>query len=296
MSNITLKVAHEDGINKFTIIHATEKSVKYKVYKKLLFDCFGKEANESYDLIGTVTANDGLVCRFEDADCYRNDKPMAPTVLNQYKVARDEYQITINSNDVGYKYEYYVTTDVTGELDISNKVKVTTDTSIQKYIYAIRQIDNKYEYMDLVPGENDKFFDMSSNKLNIKLNDGYNLVFIKAVNIYNTESDPTNILCVVLKDDPGFPNKENNCGIPVGVRYNNRYRGPQESKKIDFFYMQAKSNLQTLKKRFEELDLMKNIMLEKPNYTTSDASQQLEEIDESLNNILEDIKYEQRNN
>lgn len=296
MSNITLKIVHEDGINKFTIIHATEKSVKYKIYKKLLFDCSGKEANENYDLVGTVTANDGLVCRFEDADCYRNDKPVAPSVLNQYKIARDEFQITVNSNDVGYKYEYYVTTDVTGELDISNKVKVTTNSSIQKYVYAVKQIDNKYEYMDIVPGEKDKFNDMSSNKLNIKLNDGYNLIFIKAVNIYNTESDPTNILCVILKDDPGFPNQENGCGVPVAVRYNNRYRGPQESKKTDFFYIQAKSNLQTLKKRFEELDLMKNIMLEKPNYTTSDASQQLEEIDESLNNILEDIKYEQRNN
>lgn len=295
MSNITLKVVHEDGINKFTILHATEKSVKYNIYKKMLFDCFGKEANEHYDLIGTVTANDGLLCRFEDADCYKNDKPLVPVILNQYKIARDEYQVTVDSYNVGYRYEYYVTTELNGELDISDKVKVITNTSIKKYKYAVRTIDNKYEYLDLVPNSKDIFYDMSSNKLNIKLKDGYNLIFIKAVNIFDTESDQVNVLCNILKDDPGFPSRETGCGIPVAVRYNNRYRGPQESKKIDFFYMQAKSNLEKLKKRFNDLDIMKDIMLDKPNYTYSDTSQKLEDIKESYDMILEDIKYEQRN-
>lgn len=296
MSNITLKVVHEDGINKFTIIHATEKSAKYKIYKKLLFDCFGKEANNSYDLMGIVTANDGLVCKFEDADCYRNDKPLAPTILNKYKVARDEYQITVDSYNVGYKYEYYVTTEIAGELDISDKVRVTTNSSIKKYEYAVRKITNKYEYNDLKPEETDAFFDMSSNKLNVKLSDGYNLIFIRAVNIFDNKSEAVNVFCDILQDDPGFPNRETGCDIPVGVRYNNRFRGPQESRKTDFFYMQAKANLSKLKNRFKELETLKNIMLEKPNYTTYDASQQLEEIDKSYEIILEDIKYERRNN
>ena len=296
MSNITLKVAHEDGVNKITIVHATEKLARYKVYKKMLYDCFGKEANDQFDMIGVVTADDGLVCRFEDADCYKNDKPLTPTILSQYKVARDEYQISVESYNVGYKYEYYVTTEINGEIDISDKVTVTTDNNIQKYEYAIRKIESQYGYEDLIPNDEDMFCDMSSNKLNVKLNNGYSVVFIRAINMFETKSDAANILCYILKDDPYFPNRETGCDVPVGVKYNSRYRGPQESRKIDFFYMQAKNNLSKLKKRYEELDVMKNIMLEKPNYTTSDASQHLEEIDEMYNLILEDIKYEQRNN
>lgn len=52
--------------------------------------------------------------------------------------------------------------------------------------------------------------------------------------------------------------------VPHGVRYNNRYRGPHESNKANSTYVQAKYNINKLKKKIEYLELKKNDIIEKP--------------------------------
>lgn len=51
---------------------------------------------------------------------------------------------------------------------------------------------------------------------------------------------------------------------PVGVKYNNRYRGPHESYKANSTYAQARYNINKLKKRVDELEKIKNDVLQKP--------------------------------
>lgn len=52
--------------------------------------------------------------------------------------------------------------------------------------------------------------------------------------------------------------------VPHGVRYNNRYRGPHESNKANSTYIQAKYNINKLKKKIEYLELKKKDIIEKP--------------------------------
>lgn len=82
--------------------------------------------------------------------------------------------------------------------------------------------------------------------------------------------------------------------VPHGVRYNNRYRGPQESIKVNSFYTQARYNINKLKKRIEYLELMKKEILEKPNNITSTTSSiglLLNGIEDTVEKI---ISYESR--
>lgn len=86
------------------------------------------------------------------------------------------------------------------------------------------------------------------------------------------------------------------CDIPVGVRYNNRYRGPHESKKQDSMIMQIKYNLNKLKARVDELESYKDNVTIKPNYTNSILLDNIEYLESRLSEVREVVKYEQRNN
>lgn len=52
--------------------------------------------------------------------------------------------------------------------------------------------------------------------------------------------------------------------VPSGVKYNNRYRGPQESLKLTQTYAQARFNINKLAKKLEQLNLIKQEVMEKP--------------------------------
>ena len=86
------------------------------------------------------------------------------------------------------------------------------------------------------------------------------------------------------------------CDIPVGVRYNNRYRGPHESRKQDAMITQIKYNLSKLKTRVEELEIYKENITIKPDYTNSILLSNIEYLESRLKEIREVVKYEQRNN
>lgn len=83
--------------------------------------------------------------------------------------------------------------------------------------------------------------------------------------------------------------------IPVGVRYNHRYRGPQESKKVDFSIMQIKYNLSKLKDRVSYLEEYMENVLVKPDYTNTNVLDKIEDIEIVLSDIREELEYEQRN-
>ena len=86
------------------------------------------------------------------------------------------------------------------------------------------------------------------------------------------------------------------CDIPNWVKYNNRYRGPQESKKKDNFINIAKNNISKLKKRYEALERYQKNLYMKPDVNNNTICNIVDEIETSMNDIRGVIKYEQRNN
>ena len=89
---------------------------------------------------------------------------------------------------------------------------------------------------------------------------------------------------------------ESECDIPNGVRYNNRYRGPQESKKKDNMVSIAMNNINKLKERYSNLERYQMKLYDKPDYTNNLICNKVSEIMTSSNDIRECIKYDQRNN
>lgn len=80
--------------------------------------------------------------------------------------------------------------------------------------------------------------------------------------------------------------------IPHAVKYNNRYRGPQESKKLNSTYSQARYNLKKLKAKVEYLDEIKDTILEKPKNINLVISSLVTLISEINNTTSEIINYE----
>lgn len=83
--------------------------------------------------------------------------------------------------------------------------------------------------------------------------------------------------------------------IPSGVKYNNRYRGPQESLKLDQTYAQARFNIKKLFKKIEYLDVIKEEVMQKPQGINSIVASTTVAI-EYINNTIESLKdYEVKN-
>lgn len=75
---------------------------------------------------------------------------------------------------------------------------------------------------------------------------------------------------------------------PHGVKYNNRYRGPQESFKLNETYMQAKFNINKLNQKIENLDLIKQEVMNKPQNIEaiiSSSITMLKYMDDTIENI-----------
>lgn len=293
MNDISMKIVHEDGVNKITILNDTVKMARYTLYRRLVTNCFDVTVNEDFTPLGVVTADDGLVCRYEDSQCFLNDAPLPPTILNKYKTGANSLFISADSYNVGYKYEYYAEEVGTGRE--SNRVSVITDSIIDRYEYQVNKTDRSYDESILMPEHNIFEKVTKGNFVVENLHEGYNVIFIRAVSNSNVIGDFTRVFVDVIKDDPNFPNKTSCIGIPNGVRYNNRYRGPQESKKTDRMYAQARANINKLKAKFDMLDVLKDNVLQKPNLSSISTVEKIEELELILADIRKEIAYEQRN-
>lgn len=83
--------------------------------------------------------------------------------------------------------------------------------------------------------------------------------------------------------------------IPTGVKYNNRYRGPHESIKLNHSYAQARYNINKLAKKIEYLDSKKEEVMEKPKGIEPIVASTITML-EYINDTIESIKtYEVRN-
>lgn len=216
------------------------------------------------------------------------DKPTVPEIIKNTQTKRSEILINLKTKDIGSQFEYYVV----GDSVMSNTVTSETMSGIKGFNYLVKRlIDDK-----TVPlfEATEKFIFSESDAINItELVDGQYIFYAKSIDNDKNESDISNVLFYVRNQYLDIEKNINQ--IPTGVRYNNRYRGPHESKKVGFMYMQLKNNINILKGRMKALDILKDSIIVKPNYSNTNILESIEVIEVKLADIREELQYEKRN-
>ncbi|WP_459482572.1 hypothetical protein [Clostridium saccharoperbutylacetonicum] len=194
----------------------------------------------------------------------------------------------VNNPDNIRNYVYSVYTyDVNDNLlSASNQVQIYIKKVPDKYFYLIKKAD-----MPL--NKQDKFTETTVNFAEFtNMDNGKYVIYLYA----QLGDIKTEIVSARFVIDNTIFKKEEHLDVPNAVRYNNRYRGPHESKKKDFAIMEIKNNINKLKKRVSYLESYKKDFLDKPETINVELTSLLETIESSMEDIRKELKYEKRNN
>ena len=250
-------------------------AAKYIIYKRVL------EHNSSFTIIGEVDNE-----KFDDNDVIVNYIfPPEISITNQKDYGIIKVFITDNAkNKITYEYNIIA-------YDVNNNVI----SSLKETVELFEKPDRYYYYLQNTKDINaPKEYKISENGcviLNSLENGKY--IFYACAEYNNSTSDYTSKRISV--DNTIFAN-DVKCDIPNGVKYNNRYRGPQESKKKDNLIYIVTNNINKLKKKYSDLERHQTKLYEKADYTNNLICNKIDEIKTSSNDIRECIKYDQRNN
>lgn len=262
MLNITLR--DRDPGNRtveFLIDNDVEDNFYYSLYRKRIMSTDGVPSLGN-DVLLYQISYDGPVSglAIKDTNCIDMANPSTPVITSLNLGGDNKLSITYESNDNGSVYEYHVrarskTTDLVTR---SNILTVECYSEISHYEISVVK---GHEFYDVIP--NDRYFikTIEGRYITGELTNGYYAIFIRAYDTLNYVSDVLKYIYYVGDKEKFYYTKQ----TPIGVRYNNRYRGPQESKKASFMYSQIKSNLNKLKDRIDKLESRKESMLVKPN-------------------------------
>lgn len=250
----------------------------YKIYKRILeidinYRCIEEQADSSYI----------------DNNVLMKENLHAPEISINTQKEYGKIKIHfINSADNYHIYEYYIETYDRDNniLSSSNKMQVEISNDPDNYCYLIKKADTSITREDVFIKIKDPYVILSN------MDNGKYIVYAYA-QIDDVESE--NVSARFLVDNTIFITKEY-LDVPNAVRYNNRYRGPHESKKKDFATVAIKNNLNKIKKRVEYLDKYKCDFLEKPQTVNVQLTNLIETIENSLSDIRKELKYEGRNN
>lgn len=195
---------------------------------------------------------------------YDDENPSIP-IINNYYLNEESHTATFDyrAEDIGVIVQYYVQAKniATGEKEISNIVEVLFSSGIKCYKYQLNQIpiqENEEKHEDYEWIETTDRVVISE-----ELKKGYYKFKIIAIDNSLNKSDMKEITFFM----PGTVAREKS---KASIRYpnakvlNNRYRGPHESVKANNVMLQARANLNTLRKIINKLDEDKLVMLERP--------------------------------
>lgn len=250
----------------------------YKVCRRIL------ETDIDYKLIQEQTDSS-----YSDDNVLMKTNLYAPEISVSIQKECGQIQIHfINNPDNTKTYEYYIETydKDNNILSSSNKIQIEISNNPDKFCYLIKKADTPLTKQDEFTQTHDPGVNLSN------MDNGKYVVYAYAL-LGDVES--TNSSARFVVDNTIFVTTEY-LDVPNAVRYNNRYRGPHESKKKDFAMMEIKTNLNKLKKRVKYLDEYKSGFLEKPQTINVQLTSLIESIENSLSDIRKELKYEQRNN
>lgn len=197
-----------------------------------------------------------------------DENPLSPTIVDHY-TEQDTYTATFDyrTEDVGVKLEYYIegTEISTGKVELSNIIEADFTSDIKHFKYKLNQVASDIPNN---PSDNVAFEDWIETKEKIVISEplkkGYYSFKIVAIDNNLNVSDIKEMIFFM----PGIVVTEKSPALtkyPNAQRVNHRYRGPHESKKANDVLVQARYNLNNLKKIVDQLDKEKNVMFERPN-------------------------------
>jgi len=276
----TLTYKYPD-INNSVVLSWTTTDINayhYKVYKRILendinYTCIKEQNDNSY-----IDDNVLMKTNLHDPEISINTQKEFGKIKIYF----------INSTDNNKTYEYYVETydKDNNILSSSNKIQVETSNNPDSYSYLIKTTDTPIIKQDAFIKTQDSFVILSN------MDNGKYIIYAY-VQIGDVKSHNAQARFIV--DNTIFVTKEY-LDVPSAIRYNNRYRGPHESKKKDFAIIMIKNNLSKLKKRVAYLDEYKSGILEKPEAINVELTNLIDTIENSLSDIRKELKYEGRNN
>ncbi len=247
--NINLSASNESNIVTLTWVNDFTGATTYDIYRRECENTVnGTSLPGIFTKIATVTE-----CKF--LDTVKNivpAEPTEPTISINVQVRRGERTINIKSTEGGTKYEYYVhgTSDIdpANEVD-SNKAYAIGINGIKGYKYFLRKVEST----TFAPPDSTDFIYSASTAILLKdLVNGTYAFYAKAIDNLNIESKVSRDTFNIINEY--FDEKRIIEEVPVGVKYNSRYRGPQESKKVDFMHQQIRYNLDKLKTKVSGLE------------------------------------------
>ena len=250
----------------------------YNIYKRIL------EEDIKYTLIKKQYTS-----TYGDADVLLNTNLKSPEIAITTQKEYGKIKIYFINNSANIRnYEYYIEAcDVNNNiLSTSNKAACEIANNPTSYMYLIKKADTPLSKHDVFLSTQD-FYVILNN-----IDNGKYVIYAYA-KLNDTKSSNSSKRFTI--DNTIFVTKQN-LDVPNGIRYNNRYRGPQESRKKDFSVTIIKNNLNKLKKRVEYLDKYKDGLLEKPETINVHITNLIESIELSLSDIRKELKYERRNN
>lgn len=245
----------------------------------------GLDTKIATKIISSEPTGDGfssyINLEYIDNECNDIEPPLMPDIIDSMEKGDNRIYYEFTSSDLGTDYEYYV--EKAGELkQYSNTVKAFTKSKLKGYEYTVISTNGKRT--DEKPVKDDWVFTSKTDFTHKLKYAGYNSIFIRAVDNAGNVSQSyirdiymeSEMLAPVIRGD-----------VPHAIKYNNRYRGPHESKKVDNLYSQLRFNINRLREKLDELEVKKNGILEKPvNYNNKIILQAdaIEEIYDKMNN------------
>lgn len=250
----------------------------YNIYRRIL------EKDIKYSLI-----KEQHVISYDDTDVLLNTDLKSPEISITTQKEYGKIKIFFINNSANIRnYEYYIEACDANKniLSTSNKISCEIANNPNSYMYLIKKADTPLSKHDMFLSTQD-FYVILNN-----IDNGKYVIYAYA-KLNDVKSSNSSKRFVI--DNTIFVTDERT-DVPNCIRYNNRYRGPQESRKKDFSTVMIKNNLSKLKKRVEYLDKYKEGLLEKPQTINVQITNLMESIESSLSDIRKELKYERRNN
>jgi hypothetical protein len=274
---------HDKAILNWTVDDTVLRT--YNVYRRISSDTDGNPTASLFDFIGSTTDK-----HYED-DIKDVTPPAVPEIIKNTQVSRGEIVMNLKTRDPGTVYTYFVEAEDTGVS--SYDAYATSIAGTKGYRYYVKPIAADGS-VSIWEDDSRMIFQEGDAIILSGLEDGHYMFYAKSEDKDGNLSALNNIDFYIRNKYLNIEEGINQ--VPVGVRYNNRYRGPHESKKTDFMYMQIRNNLSQLKKRFTSLEPQMSGILVKPDYTNNNLLEIIEVIENKLTDTRREIDYENRNN
>ncbi len=276
----TLTYSYPDANNAVALTWTTTdtNADHYKIYRRILETEAGTSKIQQ---LSTTSYSDNSVLTAKDLK-----SPEIPITL-QREYGKIKISFVNNPDNIrNYVYSAYTYDANDNLLSASNVVQICIKEVPDKYFYLIKKADVPLSKLDIFTETADNFVEFSN------MDNGKYIIYVYA-ELGTIKTDIVSSRFII--DNTLFKGAEY-LDVPNAIRYNNRYRGPHESKKKDFAIMEIKNNLNKLKKRVAYLDGYKEGFLEKPETINVQLTSLIETIESSLSDIRKELKYEQRNN